>query len=75
MYVEATVKFHYENGPEAEIALNSLQPDDMELSSAHVEDSRLIYEIKGNSLKTFLSTIDDLLFCEMMVEKVLELDK
>jgi hypothetical protein len=75
MQIHSTLIFHYEKREDANIGLKSLNPDNMGLINAKLEDNKLIYQIRGNSLKTFLATVDDLLFCEMMVERVLEIKK
>jgi hypothetical protein len=75
MQIHSSLKFHYEKREDANIGLKSLNPDNIGPISTKLEDNKLIYQIKENSLKTFLATVDDLLFCEMMVERVLEIEK
>jgi len=75
MQIKAHITFEYGSGKQARIALKSLNPDNMGLINSNVVKNKLIYDIKGDSIKTFLATVDDLLFCEMMVEKVLEIEK
>lgn len=75
MQINSVLIFHYESKEDATIGFKSLNPDDMRSINAKVEDNKLIYEIKEKSLKTYLATVDDLLFCEMIVEQVLEIEK
>ncbi len=75
MQIKARICFKYQRAEEAEIASKSLKVDNLDFINSHVIDNKLICNLNSDSLKTFLATADDLLFCEMMVEKVLELDK
>ena len=74
MQIKARINFEYQTRNQAKIALNSLQPDNMNFIDSKTHENVLICNLNGDSLKTALATADDLLFCEMMVEKVLELD-
>ncbi len=75
MQIKAQIKFEYETGNQAKIALKSLNPDNIGFINSHVVENKLIYDVSSNSLKTFLATVDDLLFCEIMMEKVLKIEK
>lgn len=75
MQIKAQISFQYHGSKEAQIALKSLYPDNMGFVDSHVSGSKLVFNLNGDSLSTFLATVDDLLFCEMMVERVLELEK
>lgn len=72
MQIESTVIFTYETEEEAKITLGSLKPDNIGFIESHVENSSLICKLDGKSLRTTLATVDDLLFCEMMAEKVID---
>ncbi len=75
MQIESTVIFTYKTGKEAEIALKSLNPDNMDFVESYVENSNLICKLDAESLRTTLATVDDILFCEMMAEKVIDFTK
>jgi hypothetical protein len=75
MQIESTVTFTYKTKEEAKITSGSLKPDNMDFISSRVEDNDLIYKLESRSLKTTLATIDDILFCEMMAEKVIDFTK
>lgn len=75
MQIKSKIIFMYKTKKEAEIASSSLKPDNMDFISSHVENNDLIYKLESHSLKTTLATIDDILFCEMMAEKVMDLTK
>lgn len=70
MHIKADILFKYETKFHAEIALKSLKPDNMDFINSYVDDNSLICKLKGDSLRTILATADDLIFCEMMVEKI-----
>lgn len=75
MQIKARITFGYQKEKQAKIALKSLSPDNIGLIHSNTEENRLIYDINADSLNSFLATVDDLLFCEIMVENVLELEK
>ena len=75
MQIKAQIVFEYETKKQATLALKSLEPDNMGSINSQVVENRLIYHIHEDSPNTFLATVDDLLFCELMVEKVLEFEK
>lgn len=72
MNIKAQIKFVYHKEFQAKNIHESLKPDNMDFIHSHVENNNLIYELEGNSLRTILATVDDLIFCEMMSEKVLD---
>ena len=75
MQIESRVIFTYETKKEAEIALGSLKPDNMGFVESHVENNSLVCKLDSKSLRTTLATVDDILFCEMMAEKVIDFTK
>lgn len=75
MEIESKIVFTYKTKKEAEIASGSLKPDNMGFISSYVEDNDLIYKLESRSLKTALATVDDILFCEMVAEKVIDFTK
>lgn len=72
MEVESTIIFEYKTKKEAEIALKSIKPDNTDSISSHIEYNSLICKLESRSLRTTLATIDDILFCEMMAEKIID---
>ncbi len=75
MEIESKIIFKYKTDEEAEIALGSLKPDNMDFIKSYVEDNSLICKLESGSLRTTLATIDDILFCEMMSEKIIDFTK
>lgn len=75
MQIESTVIFTYETEEEAKIALGSLKPDNTDFIESYIENNSLICKLNTESLRTTLATVDDILFCEMMAEKVIDFTK
>jgi len=75
MQIESKIIFTYNTEKEAKIALDSLKPDNMDFIDSYVEDNDLIYRLESRSLQTALATVDDVLFCEMMAEKIIDFTK
>ncbi|NYB51564.1 MAG: hypothetical protein HVN35_03225 [Methanobacteriaceae archaeon] len=73
MKIKATITFHYHDENQAKIAYESLEPENVGFLKSYQDHDSLVSKLEGESLKTILSTADDLIFSEMLVEKVLEL--
>lgn len=73
MNVKATITFYYHDENQAKIAFESLQPDNIGFLESYQDHDSLACNLREKSLNTILSTTDDLIFSEMLVEKVLEL--
>ena len=73
MKIKTIIKFKYKSEEEAEIVFKSLEPDNIGYIESFVDVNYLICYINGNSIGTVLSTADDLVFCESIVEKMSEL--
>ncbi len=69
MKIKATIKFKYKREDDAKIAFKSLEPDNIGYINSFIDGKYLICNLRGNSIGTILSTADDLIFCEMMVER------
>jgi hypothetical protein len=74
MQITAQLTFHYLREEQAKIAYQSLEPDNRNYLESKVVDKDLICEIRGESVPRVLATLDDLIFSEILVEKVLEID-
>lgn len=72
MEVESTIIFEYRTKEEADIAMASINPDNMGFISSYVENNSLICKLESRSLRTTLATVDDILFCEIMAEKIID---
>lgn len=73
MEIKSKITFMYRTEQEAQVALGSINPDNMDFINAHVRGNSLICDLRSRSLKSTLATIDDLLFCEMIAEKITDL--
>ena len=72
MEIKSQITFIYDTEKEALICLGSLKPDNMNFVNAHVQKNNLICEMESRSLKSMIATMDDLIFCELMAEKIME---
>lgn len=72
MKINATITLEYENSKNANISLKSLKIENKGYVESEKEDNVLHFSLKGTSLSTFLATADDLIFSEILVEKVIE---
>ena len=72
MEIKSQITFIYGTEKEAQVALGSINPDNMDFINAYVQGNNLICDLESGSLKTMLATMDDLLFCEIMAEKIIE---
>jgi Transcription factor Pcc1 len=73
MKVKAQITFQYQTPKQAKVAFKSLLPDNRGFLDSYQDNNYLICNLNGKSIRTILSTADDLLFSEMMVERILEL--
>jgi Transcription factor Pcc1 len=73
MQINAEIIFEYETESQARMVLRSLKPDNIDFRKSYTENNLLICKLSGDSLRTILATMDDLLFCEMMTEKITDL--
>jgi hypothetical protein len=73
MKIKAKIKFRYKNEKYSKIAFKSLQPDNIGFVDSYISEKYLICKLDGDSIGRLLATADDLLFCEMMIERVAEL--
>lgn len=72
MEIKSKIEFKYRSAKEAHVALDSINPDNMDFVKAHIQGKSVICNLESGSLKTILATIDDLIFCEMMTEKIID---
>ncbi|HMK53433.1 MAG TPA: KEOPS complex subunit Pcc1 [Methanobacteriaceae archaeon] len=74
MQIKAQLTFHYLGEEQARIACRSLEPENRNYLESEVQNNDLICRISGESLQTVLATVDDLIFSEILVEKLLRVD-
>ena len=73
MNIKARISFKYFKEEEAKLSLKSLKPDNLGFINSYHINNCYICNLNSDSLRTILATIDDLLFGEMMVEKIIAL--
>jgi hypothetical protein len=73
MNIKAKISFKYSKEEEAKLSLKSLKPDNLGFINSYQVNNCYICNLNSDSLRTILATIDDLLFGEMIVEKVMAL--
>ena len=74
MQIKAQLTFNYHVKEQARIAYQSLEPDNRNYLESQVINNDLICKIRGESLPRVLATLDDLIFSEILVEKLLKID-
>ena len=72
MKIKAKITFKYKKSCHAETAFKSLKPDNIGFIDSYKDNNCFICNLNGDSVGTVLATADDLLFCEMMVERITE---
>ncbi|MDR2966867.1 MAG: hypothetical protein LBU74_02835 [Methanobacteriaceae archaeon] len=72
MKVEAKIQIEYKDSKDADISFQSLKIENKGYIESDRKDNLLNFKIYSDSLSTFLATVDDLIFSERLVEKILE---
>ena len=72
MKIEAKIQIEYKDSKDADISFQSLEIENKGFVKSVKRENILNFEVNSNSLSTFLATVDDLIFSEILVEKILE---
>lgn len=72
MKIEAKIQIEYKDSNYADISFQSLEIENKGYLESNKKDNILNFKFDSYSLSTFLATVDDLIFSEILVEKVLE---
>jgi hypothetical protein len=72
MKIKAIIQVEYNESEDAKIVFKSLNPENKGFITSSINKDLINFNIDSNSLKTFLSTVDDLIFSELTVEKIIE---
>ena len=72
MKIKGKICLSYDNPKSAKLVYDSLEIDNKNFVESKLKDSEIIYEINSDSLGSFLSTADDLIASEIVVEKIVE---
>ena len=75
MKVKSKIELEFKTPEDAEIIYKTLEVDNENFLDSKIKDNTIIYEIDNNSLSTTLATIDDLIACEILSEKITTIKK
>jgi len=70
MKVNAKIELEFKNEKNAKLTYESLEVDNENFLNSKLENNKIIYTIENNSLTTTLATVDDLIACEILTEKI-----
>lgn len=72
MKIKGKVQLKYRNSKTAKNVYESLEVDNIGFINSKLEKNIITYNLDNTSLGSFLSTTDDLIASEIVVEKILE---
>lgn len=72
MKIKANISIEYTNTKYSKIAYKSLEVDNKGFVDSDINENRINFKIKSESLGSFLATADDLIASEILVEDVLK---
>ncbi len=72
MKIKGKIFLKYNNEENAKVVLDSLQIDNENYLESQLNENKITYEINSKTLGSFLSTADDLIASEIVVEKILD---
>ena len=75
MKVKSKIKLKFKTDKDAEIIYRTLEVDNKNFLDSKLENNTIIYTIDNDSLTTTLATIDDLIACEILSEKITSIEK
>ena len=75
MRVKSKIELKFKTSKDAKIIYKTLEVDNENFLKSHLKDNTLVYETNNNSLITTLATIDDLIACEILSEKITSINK
>ena len=75
MKVKSKIELQFKTEKTAKITYKTLEVDNKEFLDSKLEGNTITYEINSESLTTTLATIDDLITCEILSEKITSIDK
>lgn len=70
MKVKSKIELKFKTSKDAEIVYKTLEVDNENFLKSKLKDNTITYEINNESLTTTLATIDDLIACEILSEKI-----
>lgn len=75
MKVKSKIELEFKTPEDAEIIYKTLEVDNENFLDSKIKGNVIIYETDNNSLSTTLATIDDLIACEILSEKITTIKK
>ena len=75
MKVKSKIELKFKTEKTAKITYKTLEVDNKDFLDSKLEGNTITYEINSESLTTTLATIDDLIACEILSEKITSIDK
>lgn len=70
MRVKSKIELKFKTQKDAEIIYKTLEVDNENFLDSKLENDTITYTIDNESLTTTLATIDDLIACEILSEKI-----
>ena len=70
MKVKSKIELEFKTPEDAEIIYKTLEVDNENFLDSKIEGNIITYETDNDSLSTTLATIDDLIACEILSEKI-----
>lgn len=70
MKVKSIIELKFKTPELAKITYETLEVDNEGFLDSVLKDNTITYEINNESLQTTLATIDDLIACEILSEKI-----
>ena len=71
MKITGNIAFTYKNKKNSKLAYESLEIDNEHYLKSNLEEKTINYNIKSEKIGSFLSTVDDLIASEIVVEKII----
>lgn len=75
MNVKSKIELEFKTPEDAEIIYKTLEVDNENFLDSKIEGNLITYETDNDSLSTTLATIDDLIACEILSEKITTIKK
>ena len=75
MKVKSKIELRFKTEKDAKITYETLEVDNENFLDSKLKNNTITYEINNESLTTTLATIDDLIACEILGEKIISIKK
>lgn len=70
MKVKSIIELKFKTQKMAKITYETLEVDNENFLDSKLENNKITYKVNSDSLTTTLATIDDLIACEILSEKI-----